>query len=177
MSRKSVILVIFNTQTVFKLVFYHSLGTSLPSCEKVLNGFVYTLNVTFLIVMILLLIDLLEFVIDLVYLCFIYQCYRINKLFHFIQYKATWILLSFYINSKRQRGAKRLAKRALHVEMLSIVGESEYIPRDVIHAFPSCTLMTLMYDDDDFVINVFRRQGCLHLGQGHGPIVSSRHRI
>ena len=32
-------------------------------------------------------------------------------------------------------------------------------------------------DDDDFVINVFRRQGCPHLGQGHGPIVSSRHRI
>ena len=30
-------------------------------------------------------------------------------------------------------------------------------------------------DDDDFVINVFRRQGCPHLGQGHGPIVSSRH--
>ena len=28
-------------------------------------------------------------------------------------------------------------------------------------------------DDDDFVINVFRRQGCPHLGQGHGPIVSS----
>ena len=28
-----------------------------------------------------------------------------------------------------------------------------------------------------FVINVFRRQGCPHLGQGHGPIVSSRHRI
>ena len=27
------------------------------------------------------------------------------------------------------------------------------------------------------VINVFRRQGCPHLGQGHGPIVSSRHRI
>ena len=26
-----------------------------------------------------------------------------------------------------------------------------------------------------FVINVFRRQGCPHLGQGHGPIVSSRH--
>ena len=25
-----------------------------------------------------------------------------------------------------------------------------------------------------FVINVFRRQGCPHLGQGHGPIVSSR---
>ena len=24
------------------------------------------------------------------------------------------------------------------------------------------------------VINVFRRQGCPHLGQGHGPIVSSR---
>ena len=24
-----------------------------------------------------------------------------------------------------------------------------------------------------FVINVFRRQGCPHLGQGHGPIVSS----
>ena len=30
-------------------------------------------------------------------------------------------------------------------------------------------------NDDDFVINVFRRQGCPHLGQGHGPIVSSRH--
>ena len=30
-------------------------------------------------------------------------------------------------------------------------------------------------DDDDFVLNVFRRQGCPHLGQGHGPIVSSRH--
>ena len=30
------------------------------------------------------------------------------------------------------------------------------------------------YIDDDFVINVFRRQGCPHLGQGHGPIVSSR---
>ena len=28
-----------------------------------------------------------------------------------------------------------------------------------------------------FVINVFRRQGCPYLGQGHGPIVSSRHRI
>ena len=28
-----------------------------------------------------------------------------------------------------------------------------------------------------FVINVFRLQGCPHLGQGHGPIVSSRHRI
>ena len=27
------------------------------------------------------------------------------------------------------------------------------------------------------VINVFRRQGCPHLGQGHGPIVSSRHRL
>ena len=26
-----------------------------------------------------------------------------------------------------------------------------------------------------FVINVFRRQGCPHLGQGHGPIVSSCH--
>ena len=26
-----------------------------------------------------------------------------------------------------------------------------------------------------FVINVFRHQGCPHLGQGHGPIVSSRH--
>ena len=26
-----------------------------------------------------------------------------------------------------------------------------------------------------FVINVFRRQGCPYLGQGHGPIVSSRH--
>ena len=26
------------------------------------------------------------------------------------------------------------------------------------------------------VINVFRRQGFPHLGQGHGPIVSSRHR-
>ena len=25
-----------------------------------------------------------------------------------------------------------------------------------------------------FVINVFRRQGCPHLGRGHGPIVSSR---
>ena len=25
------------------------------------------------------------------------------------------------------------------------------------------------------VINVFRRQGCPHLGQGHGPIVSSHH--
>ena len=37
-------LVIFNTQTVFKLAFYQSWGTSLPFCEKVLNGFVYTLN-------------------------------------------------------------------------------------------------------------------------------------
>ena len=26
------------------------------------------------------------------------------------------------------------------------------------------------------VINVFRRQGCPHLGQGHRPIVSSRHK-
>ena len=34
-----------------------------------------------------------------------------------------------------------------------------------------------MYADDDFVINVFRRQGCPHLGQGHGPIVSSRHYV
>ena len=32
-------------------------------------------------------------------------------------------------------------------------------------------------DDDDFVINVFRRQGCPLLGQGHGPIVSSRHGV
>ena len=31
------------------------------------------------------------------------------------------------------------------LKMLFIVGEYEYIPRDVIHAFPSCTLMTLMY--------------------------------
>ena len=29
---------------MFKLVFFHSLGTSLPYCEKVLNGFVYTLR-------------------------------------------------------------------------------------------------------------------------------------
>ena len=29
---------------MFKLVFYHSQGTSLPYCEKVLNGFVYTLT-------------------------------------------------------------------------------------------------------------------------------------
>ena len=28
-----------------------------------------------------------------------------------------------------------------------------------------------------FVINVFRRQGCPHLGQGHGPIVSSRQKL
>ena len=28
-----------------------------------------------------------------------------------------------------------------------------------------------------FVINVFRRQGCPHLGQGHGPIVSSRQNL
>ena len=26
-------------------------------------------------------------------------------------------------------------------------------------------------------INMFRRQGCPHLGQMHGPIVSSRHRV
>ena len=38
-------------------------------------------------------------------------------------------------------------------------------------------LLSVKPDDDDFVINVFRRQGCPHLGQGHGPIVSSRHRI
>ena len=25
-----------------------------------------------------------------------------------------------------------------------------------------------------FVINVFRRQGCPHLGQGHGPIVENK---
>ena len=52
-----------------------------------------------------------------------------------------------------------------------------------IHLYPllgtvwhlCCT--ACQHDDDDFVINVFRRQGCPHLVQGHGPIVSSRHRI
>ena len=28
--------------------------------------------------------------------------------------------------------------------------------------------------ESSHVINVFRRQGCPHLGQGHGPIASSR---
>ena len=45
LSRNSVISVIFNTQTVFKLVFYQSQETSLPYGEKVLNGFGYTLSV------------------------------------------------------------------------------------------------------------------------------------
>ena len=35
-------------------------------------------------------------------------------------------------------------------------------------------ILQIVRDDDDFVINVFRRQGCPQLGQGHGPIVSSR---
>ena len=44
---------------------------------------------------------------------------------------------------------------------------------NLLNIFQTKIMMMMMI----FVINVFRRQGCPHLGQGHGPIVSSRHRI
>ena len=44
LDKKSVILLIINAQTVFKLLFYYSQGLSRLHWEKVLNGFVYTLS-------------------------------------------------------------------------------------------------------------------------------------
>ena len=46
LNKKSVISVINNSQTVFKLLFYYSQGLSRLNWKKVLNGLVYTLSVS-----------------------------------------------------------------------------------------------------------------------------------
>ena len=50
----------------------------------------------------------------------------------------------FIVNiSERQRGASRLAKRALQVE--SVIHSLDNLhTEDVMHAFPSCTLMQFL---------------------------------